>query len=119
MDLSGTIKLINDVQTFDSGFRKRDFVITTKEQYPQDVLFQFVQDRCEILNDYNVGDEVTVFFDIRGREYNGRHFVNLQAWKMEKVAGSQQSAPEPPPFDEAPDDSSLSGGDEEMDDLPF
>ena len=97
MELTGTIKLVNDLQTFDSGFRKREFVLTTAEQYPQDVKFECVQDRVDLLEKYKAGDSVTVHMNIRGNEFNGKYYVNLQAWRIEKVEGveskSGQAAP--------------------------
>lgn len=113
LQLQGRIKVINDTQTFDSGFSKREFVITTQEQYPQDVKFEFFKDKTTVLDTYNVNDDVTVHFNIRGNEYNGRYYVNLQAWKMEKAGAATPASPEPlptpPPI--------AAGGDD--DDLPF
>ena len=84
---TGTIKVIEDLQTFDSGFIKREFVITTKEEYPQDIKFEITKEKAETFETYNkVGDEVTVKFNIRGNFHDptNRYFVNLQAWRIEK-----------------------------------
>jgi hypothetical protein len=89
LKIKGTVKLLMDVQTFDSGFTKREFVITTQEQYPQDVKLEVTQQRVELLDSVKVGQTVDVSFNIRGNEYNGRYFVNLQAWKIESVAVAQ------------------------------
>ena len=83
----GTIKVIMDLQTFDSGFIKREFVITTKEEYPQDIKFEITKEKAETFETYNkVGDEVTVKFNIRGNFHDptNTYFVNLQAWRIEK-----------------------------------
>lgn len=85
MILKGRIKIIGEIQNFDSGFSKRQFVITTEEQYPQDLAMDFVKDKCSILDQYNEGDEVEVSINLRGNEYNGKYYVNLQAWKIAKV----------------------------------
>jgi len=83
LKLSGKIKVIGEQQTFDSGFTKVEFVITTLDQYPQDVKFEVTQDRVEDFLKYNqVGKEVEVSFNVRGNEYNGKYYVNLQAWKV-------------------------------------
>ena len=84
---TGRIKVIKDLQTFDSGFIKREFVITTKDEYPQDIKFEITKEKAETFETYNkVGDEVTVKFNIRGNFHDptNRYFVNLQAWRIEK-----------------------------------
>ena len=82
-DLTGKIKLIQEAKTFDSGFTKREMVVIVEDgKYPQEINIEFVQDKINLLDDLQVGQEVTVTFDIRGREYNGRYFNNLQGWKI-------------------------------------
>ncbi len=115
MDLTGRVKLIMDTQTFDSGFQKREFVVTTEEQYPQDVKFECIQERTALLDSYKAGDHVKVAFNIRGNEYQGRYYVNLQAWKVDAVTtGSSANVP---PVPEPPVQEFSSN--EEADDLPF
>lgn len=81
LKLNGTIKMIGELQTFESGFVKKEFVLTTKEQYPQDVKFELVKDKAIDFEKYNkVGQDVEVKFNVRGTEYNGKYYVNLQAW---------------------------------------
>ena len=94
--LIGTIKVIGEVQKFGSGFTKRELVITTESKYPQDIKFDLVKERCDLLNAYNLGDEVEVAFNINGNEYQGKHYVTLQAWKVQHIGPhqDQQSAPE-------------------------
>lgn len=86
-EISGSIKVIFDTQTFDSGFSKREFVVTTEGKYPQDIKFECLQDKVELLNEFKQNQPVKVHFDIRGREYNDRYFVNLVAWRVEPLAG--------------------------------
>ncbi|MCR9104246.1 MAG: DUF3127 domain-containing protein [Gammaproteobacteria bacterium] len=91
-DLTGKIKLIQDAKTFDSGFTKREMVVIVDSgKYPQEINLEFVQDKVSLLDDLQVGQEVTVSFDIRGREYNGRYFNNLQGWKV--VAADSAAGP--------------------------
>ncbi len=92
MELAGKVKLLFDTQEFASGFKKREFVVTTQEQYPQDVKFEAIKERIDMIDQLKVGDEVTVHFNIRGNEYQGKYFVNLQAWRIEKGAGTPASA---------------------------
>lgn len=85
MNIKGRIKLIKETQTFESGFTKREFVVTTQEQYPQDIKIEFIKDKCDILNNYKVDDLVEVFINLRGNEYNGNYYVNIQGWKIDKL----------------------------------
>ncbi len=90
----GKIKLISDLQTFNSGFTKREFVITTEDsKYPQDIKFETARDKTALLDNLQVGQEVSVSFDIRGNEYNGKYYVNLNAWKIQAGGQQQQQAP--------------------------
>ena len=92
--LNGTIKVVNETQTWDSGFSKREFVVTTKEQYPQDVKFEVVKDKCSLFDDkFKVGDDVDVSFNVRGNEYMDKFYVNLQAWKINMVGSGAAVAP--------------------------
>lgn len=91
-ELTGKIKIIQEEQTFDSGFSKREMVVTVEDgNYPQDINLEFVKDKAKLLDDLQPGQEVTVTFDIRGREYNGRYFNNLQGWKVSSETMDKQS----------------------------
>lgn len=83
--LKGKVKVINETQTFDSGFQKRVFVVTTDGEWPQDIKFEVVKDKCSLLDQFSNGQEVTVNFDVRGNEYNGKYYVNLAAWRIDAV----------------------------------
>jgi len=90
-EIKGKIKVLFDRQDFPSGFFKRDFVITTNDQYPQDIKFGALKERVEQLDGLSVDDEVTVKFDVKGREYNGNYYVDLNAWRIERGASGQAS----------------------------
>jgi hypothetical protein len=98
MEISGVIKVIGETATFGtSGFRKRELVITTDEQYPQMILIEFVQDNCDILNSYDVGQSVKVGINLRGREWINpegvaKYFNAIQGWRISKV---QEEHPNP------------------------
>jgi len=86
-ELTGTIKLIGEVQSFASGFTKRQFVVTTADdKYPQDIALEFVKDHCVKLDSFRVGDGCNVTFDIRGNEYNSKYYVQLSAFKIERTS---------------------------------
>ena len=70
MEIQGKIKLIGETQTVGSnGFRKRELVVTTEEQYPQHLSVDFVQDKTDLLNNFQVGQQVKVGINLRGREW--------------------------------------------------
>jgi single-strand DNA-binding protein len=117
-EIEGRIKTILDAQTFASGFTKRDFVITTEEEYPQDVKLECIKDRCSLLEGMAEGDRVLAAFNLRGNEYNGRYFVNLQAWRLAKQDGATAAPAAASTHDvplEVMDDVQL----EDADDAPF
>jgi len=90
MELKGKIKLINETQTIgEKGFKKRDVVLTTDEQYPQMILIEFVQDKCELLDAFKVDDAVKININIKGREWINpegvaKYFNAIQGWRIEK-----------------------------------
>ena len=92
----GTVKKIGDVQTIASGFSKRELVVTSEgERFPQDVMFEFLKEKADLLAPLSEADRVKVSFDIGGREYNGRYFNSLKGWEIEKVGDTAQAATEP------------------------
>ncbi len=115
-EMEGTVKVIEETQTFASGFSKREFVITTEDKYPQDVKFECTKEKIEMVDRLKVNDRVKVSFNIRGNEYKGRYYVNLQAWKVEgapggEVDGALNSV--------AADSSSGSGNLDDLEESPF
>ncbi len=115
-ELTGKIKLIQEAKTFDSGFTKREMVVIVEDgRYPQEINLEFVQDKVSLLDNLQPGQEVTVTFDIRGREYNGRYFNNLQGWKI--TSPGAESVRDTSGPSSAPGD--YSGGDFDDSDIPF
>ncbi len=92
-ETAGKMKWIGTTQSFPSGFTKREFVVTTAhDKYPQDIKFDMVKDKCPLLDGFELGQDVQVSFDIRGREYNGKYFVDLSCWKLQAADGAPQGA---------------------------
>ncbi len=119
MELNGELIKIMDIQSFESGFSKRAFVIKTSEdQYPQEIKLEFYKDKCALLDAFEIGQQVKVDFNIRGNEYNGNYYVNLNAWRIQNAGDSSSASgitsQYQPNISDAPnqDDSSA-------DDLPF
>ncbi len=112
-EMEGKVKLIEATQTFPSGFSKREFVITSEEKFPQDVKFACVKEKIEMVDRLKEGDRVKVSFNIRGNEYKGRYFVDLQAWKIESGKGEVDGS-----LNKVASDAGASGADD-FEDSPF
>lgn len=115
MEITGSLKLIRETQAITDKFSKREIVVTTDEQYPQDIMIEFVNDKCDLLDKFKQNQHVTVGINIRGREWinpqgEAKYFNSIQGWKIDsKGSGATNNAPAPL----APN------LDEEEDDLPF
>jgi hypothetical protein len=126
MEVTGRVKMVEQTKEVgSSGFRKRDIVVTTDEQYPQFISVQFVQDKCDLLDAYKIGDNVKIDINLRGREWTNPqgevvYFNSIQGWRIGKVqtdAPAQGQAPPMPPAQAfAPADNFK---EEDHDDLPF
>ena len=123
MNISGKVKLINETKEYGSnGFRKREIVLTTQEQYPQNILVEFIQDRTDLLDAYKIGDFVKIDINLRGREWTNdkgevKYFNSIQGWRIEKVEDEFESQLPPLPTKE---DLNISDNtSSEPDDLPF
>lgn len=107
MEIQGRIKTIFATETVgQNGFQKRDLVITTDGQYPQDIIIQFTQQRCDLLNNLKVGQNVRVHFNLRGREWTNqqgevKYFNTIEGWKIEVVQPMQQYQ-QPMQYQQAP-----------------
>jgi single-strand DNA-binding protein len=91
-ELKGKIKAIFPTEQKTEKFKSREFVVETEGDYPQMVKFQINQDKCNILDNFKEGQEVEVSFNLRGREWNGKYFTNLEAWKVFGVQGETAAA---------------------------
>lgn len=120
MEVIGKIKKIDETKTYGaSGFRKREVVITTDEQYPQMLLIEFVQDKCDLLDSYQVGQDVKISINLRGREWinpqgEAVYFNSIQGWRIENGTSAAESVPPAQTF-EAIESTDA----EDPNDLPF
>lgn len=125
MEIIGKIKLIGETKTVNaSGFQKRELVVTTEEQYPQHVMIEFVQDKTSLLDAYQVGEQVKVGINIRGREWQSpqgeiKYFNSIAGWKIDRMSNAPAGpvTGEVPPFDQF--EPIANAKDEDHDDLPF
>jgi len=116
-EMTGTIKKIFDRQEFPSGFYKQEFVLTTEDRYPQDIKLNCLKEKADLLASCSEGDAVKVTFDIQGREWNERYFVDLHAWKIEAGEGAPAKEAPAQPAVHAEDPGQYSV--DEDDDIPF
>ncbi|TDD96613.1 DUF3127 domain-containing protein [Flavobacterium cellulosilyticum] len=125
MEVTGKIKMIDQTKEVGSaGFKKRDVVVTTDEQYPQSILVQFVQDKCDLLNSFQVGDAVKIDINLRGREWinpqgEAVYFNTIQGWRIGKAESAVPAGQAPPAPAAAAFPPATSLNEDEPDDLPF
>ena len=124
MELQGTIKMIDETKTYGTnGFRKREMVLTTEEQYPQHIMIEFIQEKTDLLNNFEPGQQVKISINIRGREWTNpqgevKYFNSINGWRIEKIeTGMSQDLPPLPPEDAFEPASDFD--EKEHDDLPF
>ncbi|MEC3906586.1 DUF3127 domain-containing protein [Tamlana sp. 2201CG12-4] len=125
MEVQGRIKMIGETQTFgNNGFRKREIVVTTEEQYPQHIMVEFVQDKTDLLNSYQVGQQVKININLRGREWvnpqgETKYFNSIQGWRIEafQAEATGENMPPVPPADAFEPAGDLK--EDDHDDLPF
>jgi len=118
--INGTLKVANATQVVSEKFSKRELVIETTDQYPQQVMFQLTQDKCNLLDAFKVGNQVEVSFNLRGREWTNpqgetKYFNTLEAWRLERLDGSGESIHDKARVDQM----KAHAPNEEEDDLPF
>ena len=128
MEIQGKIKLIKEVQEISPTFKKRELILTTDEQYPQTLSVEFIQDKTDLLNNFEVNQSVKVGINLRGREWENpetkelKYFNSIQGWRIDLLDSSSSVSNEdlPPldslsPFEPADDNDD----NQELDDLPF
>ena len=129
MEITGKIKVINPEQQVSASYKKRELVVTTEEQYPQHILVEFTQDKCDLLNIFKVGESVKVSINLRGREWvnpqgESKYFNSIQGWKIFK---DEPGANSPTPQSQSAvgayktknTPQGVAANEEEPDDLPF
>lgn len=122
MDVKGRVEQLLPVQTGTSKagkeWSKQEFIIETEEQFPKKICFTLFGDKVSLLNGISVGQEVEVFFNVESREFNGRWYHNINAWRINPV---QADAPDGPDFTpgDIPPPPPASNNEPPVDDLPF
>lgn len=93
MEVVGKVKVVNPEIQVSASFKKRELVVTTDEQYPQHILIEFAQDKCDLLSVYKPGEDVKVSINLRGREWvnpqgETKYFNQIQGWRIERTAAA-------------------------------
>ncbi len=118
LELTGKLVEKFEEQQISEKFKKREFVVETSENnFTEQIKFELVQDRTDIIDPYKIGEDIKVSFNLKGRKWNDKYFVNVQAWRIDRIGadnGQGNNAPEgfpppPPPSEE----------DDFMGDAPF
>lgn len=126
--LQGTVKVIFPTVQVSEKFAKREFVVTeSSSMYPQDIMFQLVQDKCSMIDGLNPNDQVEVSFNLRGREWTSpqgeiKYFNTLEAWRIDKVgaaSGMPPSSPSSMNLDPVSTTNAELSVEKDDDDLPF
>ena len=93
LKVTGKVVHVGEIETVSDKFKKRIIAVETSGEYPQKVAVEFTQDKCELLDKYSVNEEITIYFNLRGREWNGKYFTNLNGWRIESDASQTVSNP--------------------------
>ena len=125
MEVQGSIKVIGEVQEISTTFKKRELVVSTDEQYPQTLSIEFIQDKTDLLNKFEIGQNVKVGINLRGREWENpqtkeiKYFNSIQGWRIELLENSNSGDDLPPLDNLSPFEPASETNDEDLDDLPF
>lgn len=122
LEVKGQLQQILPIQSGTSKagkeWSKQEFVIETQEQFPKKICFTLFGDKLSLINGISVGDNIEVSFNVESREFNGKWFHNINAWKVAPAGAAENNVPgfstndiPPPPPD--------SMGEAPVDDLPF
>ena len=125
MEVQGSIKVIGEVQEISTTFKKRELVVSTDEQYPQTLSIEFIQDKTDLLNKFEIGQNIKVGINLRGREWENpqtkeiKYFNSIQGWRIELLENSNSDDDLPPLDNLSPFEPASETNDEDLDDLPF
>lgn len=127
MEISGKVIQLLPMQSGagrnGAEWRKQEFVIETTDQYPKKVCISMWGDKIDQFN-IQPGEDITVSISVESREYNGKWYTNVQAWKVERMAATASPLDQPMPFPSAPDAPQTTmpeglSNTSQVDDLPF
>lgn len=102
MEVVGKVKVVTPVIQITDSYKKRELVISTEEQYPQFINIEFGQDKCDLINNLSIGQQVKVYINLGGREWlnpagETKYFNSIKGWKVEVLESTEpvkQSVPD-------------------------
>jgi hypothetical protein len=121
--MKGKVKVVGTTLQISEKFSKREFVVVDDtNMYPQDIMFQLTQDKCNLIDSLVIGDQVEVSFNLNGREWinpkgESKFFNTLDVWKISKVGSNAVKNSQGQGFE--PKASVMPIAEEVNDDLPF
>jgi len=132
-EINGRLAEKYETQKVSDRFQKREFVLEVKStgatgyEFIDFIKFQSTQDKCSMLDEFNIDDTLKVSFNLRGRKWekDGQvsYFTNLEAWRIEKLSNESTESVTPVQDDstnqDAPSPSDPPENDSGFDDLPF
>lgn len=127
MDIKGKLLEVFDTQNVTSTFRKREFILEYAEnpQYPELLKFELIQEKCDLLDGFTAGQEINVFFNLKGRKWTDpkgevKYFNSLQAWRLQQAEEAQATgAPQEASSDTLTEPEWLSDDEGDNEKLPF
>jgi hypothetical protein len=120
MEVQGKIIVLNETESIGTkDFKKRLVVVQTDEQYPQTIPVEFTQDKTSLLNNFKIGDFVKIGINLRGTEWKGRYFANINGWKIDQSESSLTAQQQMPDREATQPINNSIPQVEEFNDLPF
>lgn len=94
IEIKGHIKVIGELQTFNSGFTKIQIVVTTEGEFPTDIPIDFLGDKIDYLQGYGEGEQVVISANLKGSEYQSKYYLGLNAWRISRTNSQPQQSAE-------------------------
>ncbi|HMA79042.1 MAG TPA: DUF3127 domain-containing protein [Candidatus Paceibacterota bacterium] len=98
MQVKGRLIHVGEIETVgQNNMEKRVVAVETEGQYPQQIGIELIKDKARLITEDDNGRDCTIDINLRGREYNGKYYVNLSGWKVE-FHGEAQTSDDNEPF---------------------
>ena len=90
MKVTGKIHFVSALRVVSEKFKSKDVVIITEDKFPQYITVQFTQDKTELISQVNIGEQVEISINLRGREWKSptgeiKYFNTIEGWQINAV----------------------------------